>query len=93
VRRTGAAVFGAHVYAESITGAAPFASQFPSVRKTPIGILTQPDGSYRIDGLPPDSYVVLTEPLDGPVDNDDVNGYAPTFGQASVQTGFTTAWH
>lgn len=30
---------------------------------TAVGAMTQPDGSYRIDGLPPGSYVVYTHPL------------------------------
>src|SRR5581483_2903226 len=63
VRLAGAGVFGAHVYAQSVTTALPFAS---TLRKTPIGILTRPDGSYTIQGLPADAYVVIAEPLDGP---------------------------
>ena len=87
---SGAAVFGAHVYAESTSSVMAFAS---NVRKTPIGTLTAPNGSYTIQGLPPDSYVVTAEPLDSPETNSDVPGYSPAFGQAAVQTNFTSRWH
>jgi hypothetical protein len=86
----GGGVFGAHVFAESSTGNTAFGS---SIRKTPIGTLTRTDGSYNIQGLPADSYVVTAEPLDGPVSNSDVSGYPSAFGQAAVQTTFTTRWH
>jgi hypothetical protein len=86
----GGGVFGAHVFAESITSNAPFGS---GVRKTPIGALTRPDGSYNIQGVPADSYVVTAEPLDGPVENGDVSGYPRAFGQPPVRTNFTTRWH
>ena len=86
----GGGVFGAHVFAESSTGNSPFGS---SIRKTPIGALTQVDGSYNIQGLPADSYVVTAEPLDGPVSNSDVSAYPSAFGQPSVRTNFTTRWH
>ncbi len=83
-------VFGAHVYAESTTANEPFPG---NIRKSPIGTLTRPDGSYTIQGLPADSYIVTAEPLDGPVSNSDVSGYPKAFGQTAVQTGFTTRWH
>lgn len=87
----GAAVFGAHVYANSTTAANPFSS-FASIRKTPIGTLTQPDGTYSIAGVPADSYVVISEPLDLPVSDSDVS-WASEFGKSAVQTNFTTRWH
>ena len=90
VRLGGAGIFGAHVFAESTTGNQGFGN---SIRKTPIGALTRPDGTYAIQGLPPDSYIVTAEPLDGPVSNSDVSGYPRIFGQTSVNTGFTTRWH
>ncbi len=90
VRLGNAGVFGAHVYAESTTGNPSFND---NIRKTPIGALTRPDGSYTIRGLPPDSYIVTAEPLDGPVSNGDVSGYPSLFGQSSVNTSFTTRWH
>ncbi|HWC16200.1 MAG TPA: matrixin family metalloprotease [Terriglobales bacterium] len=86
----GSPVFGAHVFADSTTPAAAYPS---SIRKTPIGTLTFPDGTYKIEGLPPDRYTVAAEPLDGPVTNGDVSTYSPAFSKASVQTNFTTRWH
>ena len=86
----GAGVFGAHVYAESTSAAQGFGSD---VRKTPVGAMTRPDGSYTIQGLPPDTYIVTAEPLDGPVSNSDIGGYAKLFGQSSVNTSFTTRSH
>src|SRR5262249_3533673 len=70
-----APVFGAHVYAESTTGALPFPASF-NLRKSPIGTLTKPDGTYVIQGVPPDSYIVTAEPLDGPESTGDVSGYS-----------------
>ncbi|HMC29987.1 MAG TPA: matrixin family metalloprotease [Candidatus Angelobacter sp.] len=87
---SGAAIFGAHVYAESISSALAFPS---TIRKSPIGTLTSPGGNYSIQGVPPDSYVVTAEPLDSPVANGDVSGYGPAFGLGTVQTSFTTRWH
>ena len=90
VTNNGAGVFGAHVYAEPTAATAAYGS---SIRLTPIGALTRPDGSYMIQGVPPGSYTVTAEPLDGPVSNGDENGYASTYGQPSVNTGFTTRTH
>jgi len=86
----GSAIFGAHVFANSTTSADPYHG---ALRKTPIGAMTLPDGTYRIAGLPPDSYTVAAEPFDQPVTNQDISGYATTFGRSSVQTNFTTRWH
>ncbi len=86
----GGGVFGAHVFAESITANEPFGG---NIRRTPIGALTGPGGTYTIMGVPPDSYVVTAEPLDGPVMNSDLSGYASAFGQPAVQTNFTTRMH
>jgi hypothetical protein len=88
VRLSGSSVFGAHVFANSTTSALPFAN----VRKTPIGTLTLTDGTYTIRGVPPDSYLVVAEPLDLPVTDSDVS-WASEFNQAKVQTNFTTRWH
>lgn len=90
VRLGGAGVFGAHVFAESTTGNEPFDG---SIRKTPIGAFTRPDGTYSIQGVPPDSYVVSAEPLDGPVSNSDIGNYPKLFGQSAVNSSFTTRWH
>jgi matrixin len=87
----GAAVFGAHVFANSTSGNNPFGS-FPNIRKTPVGILSDTGGNYTIQGLPPDTYEVIAEPLDGPVTDSDVS-WAGAFGRGSVQTNFTTRWH
>ncbi|MGZ4838904.1 MAG: matrixin family metalloprotease [Terriglobales bacterium] len=86
----GAGIFGAHVFAESVSGNTAFGS---NIRKSPVGTLTRPDGTYNIQGLPADSYIVVAEPLDGPVMNSDVSGYPAAFGQPSVQTNFTTRYH
>ena len=86
----GSAVFGAHVFADSATSAPGYPG---TVRKTPIGTLTMPDGSYEIEGVPPDRYTVAAEPLDGPVTNADVANFSPAMGKATVQTNFTTRWH
>ncbi len=87
----GAAVFGAHVFANSTTNANPFSS-FATLRKTPIGYLTDPSGNYTIQGLPPDTYEVIAEPLDGPVQNSNVD-WAGNWGIGSVEINFTTRWH
>lgn len=84
-------VFGAHVFASSTTGDEPL-SGF-NIRKTPISVLSFPDGTYKIEGVPADSYTVTAEPLDLPVTNSDVPDFAPAFGRSAVQTNFTTRWH
>jgi hypothetical protein len=55
-------------------------------------MLTFPDGTYLITGLPPDSYVVIAEPLDGPVTDSNVD-WASAWGKTAVQSNFTTRWH
>ncbi len=87
---SGGGVFGAHVYADSTTSAQAFAG---NIRKSPIGTLSTPGGSFTIQGVPPDSYLVIAEPLDLPVTNSDVGDFPKAFGQANVQTNFTTRWH
>jgi hypothetical protein len=87
---SGAGVFGAHVFADSNTGNMSFG---PNIRKSPIGTLTRPDGTYTISGVPPDSYTVTVEPLDQPVTNSDVQDYSSAFGQPSVQSNFGTKSH
>ena len=84
-------VFGAHVYASSTTANEPL-SGF-NIRKSPISVLTFGDGSYKIEGIPADSYTVTAEPLDLPESNSDVSDYAPAFNKSTVQTNFTTRWH
>jgi hypothetical protein len=91
VQLNGSPVFGAHVFANSTTGNNAF-SDFPNIRKTPIGILTDPSGAYAIRGLPPDQYEVIAEPVDGPADNSNFD-WAGDFGKSGVSTSFTTRWH
>jgi hypothetical protein len=86
----GTAVFGAHVFAESTSSSLSYG---PGVRKSPIGTMTRPDGTYIITGVPPDSYTVTAEPLDDPVTDSDISGYASAFGKGSVQINFGTHWH
>jgi len=90
ISKTGA-VFGAHVFANPTGSNNPFGA-FPSIRKTPIGTLSDLSGNYTIIGLPPDDYVVYAEPLDGPVLDGNV-AWAQDFGQGSVMTDFTTRFH
>jgi Matrixin len=85
----GTAVFGAHVFAESVTNSAPFGS---SVRKSPIDTLSRPDGTYSITVPAVDSYNVTAEPEDGPADNSNFD-WAGSFGQAALNTNFTTRQH
>jgi hypothetical protein len=86
----GTPVFGAHVFAESTTTNVPFPE---TVRKSPIAALTGPDGTYTIGGVPVDSYTVTAEPLDDPMTNGDISGFASAFGKGAVQTNFNTRWH
>jgi hypothetical protein len=88
----GSPVFAAHVFANSTTASNPFAA-FNNIRKTPIGTLTLPNGSFTISGVPADSYVVMAEPLDGPVDNTAVEWGSPATFKQQIQTNFTTRWH
>ncbi len=80
VSRDGEAVFLAHVVATTVNGRA-IASGY-----------TRPDGTYRIDGLPPDVYVVHAERLDGPVRPSNVAGFRQGFGQAET-TEYETTFH
>jgi hypothetical protein len=91
VRLNGTGVFGAHVFADSQTAAEAF-SAF-NIRKTPIGGMSTPGGSYTITGVPADSYVVTAEPVDLPVTNADVADYPKAYAQSAVQTNFTTRSH
>lgn len=87
---SGGPVFGAHVYADSNTGAVPLG---PPIRKSPVGTVTRPDGTYSIQGVPIDTYTVIAEPLDLPMTNGNIEGYASAFGRARINTGFETRWH
>jgi predicted Zn-dependent protease len=87
---SGTAVFGAHVFAESITASQPLG---PGIRKSPIGTLSLPTGSYVIHGLPADTYIITAEPLDGPVANGDIDGFPGAYGKSALGTNFTTRSH
>ncbi|HEY8515037.1 MAG TPA: matrixin family metalloprotease [Candidatus Binatia bacterium] len=76
----GAPVFLAHVVAADLRG--------PIVASA----LSRPDGSYRIDGLPPGVYVVYAEPLDGPVLPSNVGGFRSAF-DATPTVGYGTFFH
>ena len=89
-RGTGTGVFEAHVFAESTSSLLFYGS---NIRKSPIGSVTRPDGTYTITGLPADSYVVTAEPLDGPMTASDISAYAPAYGQSTGPTNFTTRSH
>lgn len=87
---SGGPIFGAHVFADSTSTALPYGL---GVRKSAISAVTRPDGTYSIQGVPIDTYIVTAEPLDDPVSNRNIEGYASAFGKGSVQTGFKTRWH
>lgn len=80
VTLAGAPVFLSHVVAADVNG--------PIVA----GGYTAPDGSYRIDGLPPNVYVVYAEPLDGPIGPGNVSGFRAGFG-AAPSAGYGTFFH
>jgi hypothetical protein len=84
------AVFGAHVFAESQTPVEPFAAF--NIRKSPISAFTLPDGTFTIQGVPADTYIITAEPLDLPADNSNIEDYARSFDKSAVQTNFTTRW-
>jgi uncharacterized protein (TIGR03437 family) len=86
VDNSGAAIFGAHVAAVDVNGVVI------------AGAISQPDGGYSIQGLPPGNYIVYAEPLD-PVSNgyfsrsdltqfyNNVNGDFQTSADRSVSVG------
>lgn len=76
----GAPVFLAQVVAARVNG--------PVVAAT----YSAPDGSYRIEGIAPDVYVVYAEPLDGPVAPSNVGGFRVGFG-GNPSTGYGTFFH
>jgi len=76
----GAPVFLSHVVAADVNG--------PVIA----GGYSAPDGSYRIDGLPPGVYVVYAEPLDGPVAPGNVSGFRSGFG-VDPSVGYGTFFH
>jgi hypothetical protein len=80
VTQRGGAVYLAHVVAATANGAVVATS------------FTRPDGSYRIEGLPPDVYFVYAEPLDGPVVPGNLTGLRSAFGEDPT-SGYGTFFH
>lgn len=80
ISEAGASVYLAQVVAARVNG--------PVIAAT----YSAPDGSYRIEGLAPDVYVVYAEPLDGPVVPGNVGGFRSAFG-ATPSTGYGTFFH
>jgi len=80
VTLAGSPVFVSHVVAANVNG--------PIVATA----FSEPDGSYVIDGLPPDVYVVYAEPLDGPVLPGNVGGFRAGFG-GTPTVGYGTFFH
>jgi hypothetical protein len=76
----GAPVFLSNVVAANVNG--------PIVASA----FSAPDGSYHIDGLPPDVYVVYAEPLDGPIAPSNVGGFRAGFG-GNPTAGYGTFFH
>lgn len=77
----GSPVFLAHVVATTVRG-----------RIVASGY-TRPDGTYRIEGLPPDTYLVHAERLDGPVRPGNVVGVRQGFGQTETTDYETTFFY
>ncbi|HEY0077823.1 MAG TPA: matrixin family metalloprotease [Pyrinomonadaceae bacterium] len=77
---SGAAIFGAHVFAEEV-----------STGRLIAGNVTLPSGAFRIDALPPGQYRVVVEPLNEPVLASEIatrNG--PYLGLQSTPSSFRT---
>src|SRR5260370_1349921 len=72
-------VFGAHVVAVDNSGTAV------------VSTLSQRDGSYILRFVPPDTYRVYAEPLDGPVTPQNIGGGFNGF-YSSVKTNFCTTY-
>jgi hypothetical protein len=79
IRSGNAAVFGANVVAVSSDGTSLVAT------------LSQRDGSYVLQLLPPGSYRVFAEPLDLPVIKDNIGGGATGF-YSTIRTDFGTTY-
>lgn len=76
VTRDGAPVFGAHVVAHE-----PFQDVL-------VGAVSLPDGTFRIGGLPPGTYLLVAFPLSGPVSPAALGGI---FARDGVDTTFRAA--
>jgi hypothetical protein len=76
ITNAGANVFGAHVVVLDAEG------------NTLVSTLTELDGTYQIAGLPPGSYALYAEPLDGPVTESSIGGQF----DSRVDVNFTTTF-
>jgi hypothetical protein len=82
VRTTGSvAVYGAIVVAVNASGQ-PVAST-----------VTDPSGSYSIQGLPPGPYTVFAEPLAGRIGTQNISTLSQIYSGSTVNTNFTTRYH
>ena len=77
IQSSGDGVFGAHVIAIGSSGTA--------VSST----LSQKDGSYTLQFLPPDTYRIAVEPLDGPVTVQNIGGTNGFYGSSNTNFGTT----
>lgn len=85
---SGQAAFGAHVVAVAADGPV-------------VSALTAPDGTYRIDALPPGTYTAYVEPLDGPHGSEFLDGCvrfgnmggAGIYDAADLTTNFPTTFY
>jgi len=77
VTRGGAAVFGAHVVA------------FDDDGRPVAAALSRKSGDYRISGLPPGGYGLYVEPLDGPLQQSNLEAY---WTSAPFDLGFRTTF-
>ena len=82
VRTTaGAAVYGAIVVAVNSTG-------------TPVaGTITNPSGTYTIEGLDAGAYTVYAEPMDGPFTISNVQTLSRIYLGSTTTSNFTTRYH
>jgi len=76
----GGPVFLAHVIASDAIGRVVAAA------------FTDPSGHYRIDGLAPNVYVIVAEPLDDPITPSNVGSIVNGF-RATPTTGYSSAFH
>jgi hypothetical protein len=75
----GGPLFGAHVWAENV-----------STGRVTAGNITLPDGSFRIDSLPPAHYRVVAEYLDGPILAAEIASTGGAYGGIGSQPSFRT---
>jgi Matrixin len=93
-RSGGQPVFGAHVVAiDAATGIVVASAIAGLVATLPNGMplrFSQPSGDYLLTGLPPGSYTILAEPLDGPPVKSPLGGIFGNYSdQILIETNFT----